>query len=188
MKGETMRNQWFTLAILLMVPITSQLFAQKPGGFYLGAGIGSSFVNTEVTDLDGDKLKIDENDFAYKFFGGLKLGRLWGIEGGYRNLGKAQTDISGVSVETKTKGWDVYGMGKITLVMVDVFAKGGAFFWKVDNKIGAESSDESGTDFAWGFGAGLNLGSLGVRAEWERFSVEDLDNLSMLSLSLTLGF
>lgn len=108
-----MRNQWFTLAMLLMVVSAGQLFAQKPGGFYVGAGIGSSFLNTEVTDLDGDKLKIDKNEFAYKFFGGLKLGRLWGVEGGYRNLGKAQTDISGVSVETKPKDGTFTAWGKL---------------------------------------------------------------------------
>lgn len=183
-----MRKQWFILVMMLIAVSAGRLFAQKPAGIYVGAGIGSSFLNTEIDDVDGEKLKIDKNDFAYKFFGGLKAGRFWGIEGGYRNLGKAQTNIRNVSVETKTKGWDIYGMGRITVVMVDVFAKAGAFFWKVDNQVGTESRDESGTDFAWGFGAGLRLGSMGVRAEWERFSVESRDNLSMLSLSVTLGF
>lgn len=183
-----MRNQWFTLALLLMVLIASPLFAKNSGGIYVGAGIGSSFLSTDITDLNGDRLKIDRNDFAYKFFGGLKLGGFWGIEGGYRNFGKAQTDIRGVSVATKTRGWDIYSMGRITVLRVDLFAKVGTFFWKVDNQVATESSTESGSNFTWGFGAGIRSGSLGMRAEWERFSVETRDNLSMLSVSLTLGF
>jgi hypothetical protein len=59
-------------------------------------------------------------------------------------------------------------------------------FWSRDGKIG--TLDDSGSDFFWGLGAGVHLGPLGVRAEWESVMIDDPDGLSMVSLSGTLGF
>jgi len=39
----------------------------------------------------------------------------------------------------------------------------------------------------WGVGATLRLGSMGVRAEWERFELEAYDRLSLLSLGVLFG-
>ncbi len=50
------------------------------------------------------------------------------------------------------------------------------------------TATESGTDFIWGLGAGVRLGPVGVRLEWESMEVQKPDNLTMLSLGATLGF
>jgi len=62
-------------------------------------------------------------------------------------------------------------------------------FWNQDVTIGSSSPvDDSGTDFLWGLGAGVHLGPIGVRGEWESVAISGPSSLSMLSLSATLGF
>ena len=78
-------------------------------------------------------------------------------------------------------------MGRLKISIVDVFAKAGAFFWKTEAG-GDVSGSNDGTAFLWGLGAGVRLGPIGVRLEWESMEVENPQNLSMLSLGATLGF
>ena len=44
-----------------------------------------------------------------------------------------------------------------------------------------------GYDFAWGLGAAIRLGGLGIRAEFERFEMEGDDNIMMLTAGVTFG-
>ena len=156
-------------------------------GFYVGAGIGNSFIATEVNDLENQAKKLDENATGYKFFGGVDLLGMLAVEGGYRNLGTVS--ISEYSFEAETKGWDVYGMGRIQVLgLVDLFAKAGMLFWKSESKLLENIVGKSGNDFAWGIGAGVHIGPIGARLEWENFQVEEPLTISMLSLSATYGF
>ena len=173
----------FPLLILLSV---SLLQAQE--GFYLGGSVGSSFVETKVEDLEEQDLKIDKNNFAYKIFGGLRLNEFLSAEGGYRNTGKAKTDIEDITLSTITYGWDVAAVGNIDILLITAFAKAGAFFWKTKTELLEEAVEENGTAFLWGFGAGINLGSIDVRVEWENLEVKETENLSMLTAGITFGF
>jgi hypothetical protein len=47
---------------------------------------------------------------------------------------------------------------------------------------------EDGNDLAYGVGAQFRLLSLAVRAEYEVFDVDRVDNLNMLSIGLTYTF
>lgn len=161
-------------------------------GFYIGAGIGNSFYGAEFTDLEDQANKLDENATGYKFFGGFSLPSIFAVEGGYRSLGTVSSSINDYEFESKTTGWDVYGMGRFEVLMIlDLFAKAGVFFWDTENVIVEEVLGNSGTAFAWGLGAGVHLGPVGVRLEWENFQLEETDvktTLSMLTLSATYGF
>jgi hypothetical protein len=80
-------------------------------------------------------------------------------------------------------------MGRLQIFnLIDLFAKAGAFFWKTENTLLEQTLGETGTAFAWGLGAGVHLGPIGVRIEWENFQVADPETLSMLSLGATFGF
>ena len=68
--------------------------------------------------------------------------------------------------------------------MVEVFAKAGYFFANRELSVGDIKDDDSSGEFAWGVGAGLSFGKLGVRAEWESLKVKDLENPSMLTASV----
>jgi hypothetical protein len=169
---------------MLIVCFSGTLQAQD---WYIGAGIGNTFIATEFQDAEDQLQKLDENSTGYKFFAGVTTPFPIGIEGGYRNLGTVT--LSQFEFESKTTGWDVYAMGRFEILMiVDVFAKAGMFFWKTEDKFVENIISESGSDFAWGIGAGVHLGPVGVRLEWENFQVADPVSLSMLSLSATYGF
>ena len=174
--------------ILILIAVFFSLTGVQAQGFYVGAGIGNSFIATEVNDLENQAKSLDENATGYKFFGGLDLMGFLAVEGGYRNLGTIS--ISEYSFEAETKGWDVYAMGRIQIFdLVDLFAKAGYFSWKTESSLlGDLQGDETGRDFAWGVGAGVHLGPIGARLEWENFVVEDPLSISMISLSATYGF
>ena len=176
-----------TVIYIILIFVMSSIGIVQAQGWYLGAGIGNSFFATEVEAVENEVKKLDEHATGYKFFAGLTTPTILGIEGGYRSLGKVT--VSNYEFESKITGWDVYGMGRFEiLAIVDLFAKAGMFFWKSESVLVGNVFGESGSDFAWGIGAGVHLGPLGVRLEWENFQVQDPVTISMLSLSATYGF
>jgi len=96
--------------------------------------------------------------------------------------------VSGQTFDSKTTGWDVEALGRLQVAIIDLFGKAGAMFWSRDLTLLGSSHDDSGTDFFWGLGAGVHLGAIGARLEWESVEGGGADNLSMVSLSATLGF
>jgi opacity protein-like surface antigen len=154
-----------------------------PGYPYVGAGLGVSFIDTEIQDVSSSDLKIDGNDFAYKFLAGYRW-RLLGVEGDYRNLGEVQGEGAADSLSVSPTSWDVFGMVYFTVAMVDIFGKVGVSFNSIDTVV----DDVNETEFAWGLGAGLSLGRFGVRAEYESLGNSGPESLSMLSASALLNF
>jgi opacity protein-like surface antigen len=157
-------------------------------GLYIGAGIGNSFFSSDVQDATDQITEIDENSTAWKIFGGLHGPRIIGVEGGYRDFGKVESTVSGESFESKTTGWDIEALGRIEITIVDIFAKAGILFLNTDFQAGNEGGDNNDTAFLWGIGAGVHLGPLGARLEWESAETDNVDNLSMVTLSATFGF
>ena len=172
------------VVLTLIISSFGSLYAQ---GFYIGGGIGNTFYATEIEEVGNQVSSLDENATGYKFFGGFSTPTIFGIEGGYRNLGTIT--VSNFSFETETTGWDVYGMARLELLLIlDLFAKAGVFFWESESVLVEQVIGNSGTSFAWGLGAGVHLGPLGVRLEWENFQVADPESISMISASATFGF
>jgi OOP family OmpA-OmpF porin len=161
-------------------------FAQ---GLYIGGGVGSSFVEANPKDLGGEELKLDKTGFAYKLFAGVKIIKFLGVEGGYRSVGNIKDKSQDVEIESNTKGFDVFAVGRYEFVIAEVFAKAGYFFYDTELKTSLDVPDfkESNNDFAWGLGAGLKFGKIGVRAEWENFNAKDMKNLSMVTAGLTFS-
>ena len=179
-----MRNLIGVMTALIVLSFGS-LSAQD---FYVGAGIGNTFYGTEWT-LQDEVKKLDENSTGYKFFAGFSTPLIFSVEGGYRHFGTIEAKELNLTFESETSGWDVYGMARFeVLYILDLFAKAGMLFWKTENRLIAETLDESGSGFAWGVGAGVGLGPIGVRLEFENFQIEDPLTISMLSLSATYGF
>jgi hypothetical protein len=176
-------------AVIVLVVCSSTAFAQvKQQSFYFGAGIGNTFFSSEIDDALDEIQEIDENSTGWKIFGGFRGPKIIGIEGGYRDFGEVGANVSGETFETKTTGWDVEALGRLEISVVDVFGKAGVMFWSTDASLGSDTSDESGTDFLWGIGAGARLGPVGARLEWESVEIGGPVNLSMVTLSATLGF
>lgn len=180
-----MVNKILSKTILLFLLLTFGVSAQ---GIYLGAGIGNTFFSSEIDDALDQAKEINENSTAWKIFGGYHLTDFLNIEGGYRSFGPISSKISSSLFETKTTGWDVEAVGRLKIVIIDLFAKAGAMFWSTNSTYLGQSHDESGTDFFYGLGAGVHIGPVGARLEWESVAISGPANLSMVSLSATIGF
>ena len=174
-----------TATMVLLGLVTSDGAAK---GMYLGAGIGNSFFSSDIRDAGDQIQNIDENSTAWKIFGGFSGSRFIGLEGGYRSFGTVSSTISEQLFESETSGWDIEALGRVQIAIIDLFAKAGAMFWSHDVTVLGQTFDESGTDFFWGLGAGVHLGPIGARLEWETVEGGGPDNLSMVSISATLGF
>lgn len=179
-----MKQRILITAFYIIIAATAG-FAQ---GLYLGAGIGNTYYNTEIGEAIDQAQEISENSTAWKLFAGFQLSEFLNVEGGYRNFGSISTEIEDVTFESKTSGWDVEALGRVKVSMIDIFAKAGIMFWSNDLSFIGENFEETGSDFLWGVGVGVHLGSIGVRAEWESITIGDPNSLSMVSLSATLGF
>lgn len=180
-----MKNWIVVVFVFLALLINTPSWSQVPGKLYLGGSVGSSSIETKTTSIGNEDLKIDKNGFAYKILAGYKSPKLIGLEVDYRNLGTVKNKLLGTEFESNVKGFDIFVTGTLNFAFLEVFAKAGYFFWSSELKGGNFSQKTDDGDFVWGVGAGLGLGKLGVRAEWEMFNVGDLENLSMLSAGIT---
>lgn len=177
-----MRISTIACVTLMMLIGLNELRAQD--GLYFGGSVGPSFVNTSITDIDLEDITIDGQDMAYKIYAGYKLPAFLALEGGYRNLGKVSDDVS----ELNSQGWDLNAKANLSLGPVQFFGKAGAFF----NNVKVTFADpihpdinENNTKFMFGFGAGLNVQRLGLRAEWESLALGSDNNVSMLTGGIT---
>jgi len=183
-----MRTLFMIIAMLFIVS-AANVQAQD---FYVGASIGNTFIGADLSKVEEQAGEINENSTGYKFFGGVSFPAIFGIEGGYRKLGTLKVDE--FAFETETAGWDVYGMGRLQVLgLIDLFAKAGWLFWKTESSlIEASLGNETGSDFAWGLGAGVHLGPIGVRLEYENFNIDNPQDIpitiSTLMLGATFGF
>lgn len=180
-----MFNKILTKTILLFILLTFGVSAQ---GIYLGAGIGNTFFSSEIDDALDQAKEIDENSTAWKIFVGYHVTDFLNVEGGYRSFGSISSDISSSLFETKTAGWDVEAVGRLKIAIIDLFAKAGVMFSTTDVTFLQQSVSDSSTDFLYGLGVGVHLGPIGARLEWESIAVSGPTNLSMVSLSATIGF
>lgn len=172
----------FIRVLLISLIGMTELSAQ--GGLYFGGNIGSSYINKSITDIDVQDIKIDGKDMAYKIYAGYKLPSFLAIEGGYRDLGSVSQDL----LDLNNSGWDLNAKGDISLGPLHVFAKAGAFF----NNVKVTFQDpihpdinKNNTKFMFGFGAGLTIKNIGIRAEWESLDLSKENKVSMLTAGIT---
>ena len=121
-----MRYKITTITFISLLLLSTGTFAQ---GIYLGAGIGNTFFSSDIEDALDEVKEISENSTAWKIFAGYHLTDFLNIEGGYRSFGKISTTISSSVFESKTTGLDIEAVGRLKIVIIDLFAKAGAMFW-----------------------------------------------------------
>jgi len=189
MKTKLVWKIWLS-GVLIVAPLG---FAQAgESGGYLGGSIGTAAFDVVIDDSIPNAPAFDEEDFAWKVFGGYNFGITpvfdLGIEGGYVNLGNPSGDVAGLAVSLEPTGWDIFGVIGFDIGPVGVFGKVGYLYWDVEGVIDGVSGSIDGNDVAYGAGLRFNLASLEIRGEYELFDIEDADDVSMWSLGLAYHF
>ena len=170
------------LALLSMAGTAS---AGKETGPYIGGSLGWSAIDVSSDDLDSD---YDDDDLGYKIFAGYNLGVIplldLAVEGSYVDFGKASSSqITEQDVEIT--GWDLFGVAALNLGPVGVFGKVGQIWWDRESNI--SQIDESGNDMAYGIGLRFQIGSVGIRGEYEYFDLDKTD-VGMFSVGASWTF
>jgi outer membrane immunogenic protein len=187
--------------VMILVAAALMLFSAQSKadtGLYIGGSIGQAGIELS----DGDPVlptSLDEDDLGYKLFAGYN----WqftilslGVEAGYVNFGKPSGDVPGIGVlEVETTGLNAFGILGVQLGPIGVFGKYGVMSWDADatiDGIGDPGGSIDGSEPMYGIGAKIDIGSLGVRLEYEAIDL-DADGVSesdvnMISLGLTWTF
>lgn len=188
--STTLDRGWFRLFALLALCFALSLAAapsHADSGFYAGGSVGSATVEDDVDDVNLGDFKFDDNDFAWKAFAGynfeLALFDL-AVEGGYVDFG-SQSDND---IKVQADALDLFGVIGVDIGPIGVFAKAGVINWDTDVRAFGLKVSDDGTDPAYGVGARFMLGSLEIRAEYEYFDIEDIDDTYLLSAGLAWTF
>lgn len=168
--------------LIILISISQETTAQS---IRIGGGVGNTFADHNVSNINGNDFKLSDSALAWKVFAGVGKDFL-GVEGGYRSLGKVKASDGSYDYESKITGWDVAVRGKIQIGPIFGFAKAGAFWAKYDNSGSGvqQPGSENETKFLWGFGAGIIISeSFEIKLEWEAMDISSDAHLSTLGLT-----
>ncbi|MEX0735222.1 MAG: porin family protein [Steroidobacteraceae bacterium] len=170
-------------------------FLDNDEGFYAGGGVGQFDIEIDDFDDVGTTVdRYDSDDTAWKAFAGWRANKWLGLELAYINLGSPEDEIvPDTFLTVETDGFAPYITGTIPLGFFEFFAKAGYYWYQVDARVvsplGTASDSDSGSDFTWSAGVGLNFFErFNVRLEYEQFDFEDVDNSNALWLTGAVRF
>lgn len=177
-----------------VVLLSANIAQAADNGFYLGGGItqtsfdtSSDFVQDAPDDFD-----LDDDDNGYKLIAGIRPLDWFAVEANYVDFGSVTGGDNILGGQFELTGFDAFAVGFISVPFIDIFGKVGAIRWDADARVSIAGDDfsasESGTDFAYGGGVQARLGSLAGRLEYERFEVDDTDEVAMITLGVTYTF
>lgn len=150
-------------------------------GFYLGASVGRSNV-----DIKQGPVRLNDDDTGFKLIAGLRPLDWLGVELNYVDFGKAKNS----TYQAEGNAISAFAVGFLPVGPVDLFAKAGLV--NSDTKVKlrglGDAFKSDGTDLAYGVGVQFRLLSLSVRAEYEVFDVDHLDDLNLFSIGATYTF
>jgi hypothetical protein len=167
--------------------------AKAADGFYIGAGAGAATFRENF-----DVGKVESGDVAYKGFIGWRFDAIpvidLAVEGAYTDFGQpSQRTAPGSSAlaantNIKLRGPSLAGLLILPIGPLDLYGKGGVIDWKAEQSVGGSTTNRSGTDSFYGVGLGVLIGRLGLRAEYERFQIKDLDRVDLATVSILWQF
>jgi len=174
------------IAPIAVVCISLSISPAHAGGVYVGGGVGTASIEDSPGNPNG--MPFNESDAAFKVFGGYRFDLLpivsLSAEAGYRNLGKPKTAVA----EYKVDGFDYGALAGVGLGPVEMFARVGGMHYNLDKTSGGTKTSFDGSAPVYGVGARLSVFGIGVRAEYEKIDIKELDNAHMISVSAFYQF
>ena len=164
--------------------------AAADNGFYIGAGITQTNFDIDL-EADGEEVSGDADDNGYKLIVGYRPLDWFAVEANYGDIGGLDED--GAEISSTVLSVNALLLAEVGIV--DLYARLG--YANLDTEIsvsGVGSISDDNWEPVYGAGVGVHFGSLGVRAEYERFNTELFDlaeletDVDTLSLSFTYTF
>ncbi|MGX9462430.1 OmpA family protein [Shewanella sp. A14] len=184
-----MKNTLKVVLLTSMLPFAASA-AQELTPWYVGGGLG---VNNYEPSCDQKTMKVcgEDDPYAWDVFGGYLFNDYFGIELGYRDLGRAEwTDYSNKRNDVGTKGVTLGLVGFYPLAdKWSLSAEAGAFNYLVSNKkeYNTEYYSDSGIAPYIGAGVGYNFtDNLKLQAKYRRY--ENLDEEKWNTLSMESNY
>lgn len=176
-----------TGTLLTAALASGSALAGTDSGFYLGAGVGQASVG-DISIDGGPDVSFDGDDTGYKAIVGFNFGWIplvdLAVEGSYYDFG--EPDDRGIEVDADALA--AFGVAGVNLGPIGVFGKVGVVNWDATASGEEGSADDDGTDPAYGIGARFQIGSFQIRAEYELFDIDAVDDADFLSASLLYTF
>ncbi|MGH8692001.1 MAG: outer membrane beta-barrel protein [Burkholderiales bacterium] len=171
-KGRTM------LAVVGLAALTAAGPAvAQDTGLYLGGSFGTAEFADTCTNLNLAS-GCRDHDEAWRAFGGYRFSRYLALELGFADLGtvSASGDLGTglITEELQTRAFDLVAVVTVPIVnRLSGFGKLGMYRAKTSHEVvsgqGTAQSHDQGSGITYGAGLGLDLGSLGLRLEWQRW-------------------
>jgi predicted porin len=176
-----------TVAALAAIGGTSSAMAAEG---LVGPYIGGSILQARFDQDNFDSADLDKDDISFKVFGGYKFTPMFGLEAAYTNFGSSDAPSLGTAGPFKAEAEAFSGFGVLTFPVgpIELFGKAGMSRIDADGNVGAVTFSDKSWEFAYGAGAQLNFGNLGVRAEYERVDTDVIGDLDVISLGFVLHF
>jgi hypothetical protein len=164
-------------------------------GLYAGVGLGQSQIAV-------DSLDFKATDFGWKAVVGVRAVDLFGAEAEYVNLGRPHALDAAGHVSTHASGPAVFAIAYLPnpVPNLDLFGKAGIANIQQTASVSLGSGGSgcvagitcdglstTTSEFAWGLGAQLRYGSLGVRAEVEQYRASG-GNLNFATVGIYWSF
>lgn len=178
--------QRWIIALAMLTTAAGVAFADEERGAYVGAGVGQ--FNIELRDVGTAGEDFDQDDTAFRVFGGWRFSPNFALELAYADLGNPSENISGVNLDVEVTGFAPYIVFTAPVGVLEFYTKLGYFFYdfEVTGSAGGFSTSGSGSDedfvYTLGLGAVL-LDQLNIRFEYETLEVSDSDDATAFWLS-----
>jgi outer membrane immunogenic protein len=185
--SKTRTNLLASLLGLAIFSLSATAFADS--GAFIGGSVGTASVSVD----DGFGESFDEDDFAWKVYGGYAFDLPvvdFGLEIGYFDLGSAEGDLLGEPAGVSVSGYEAFGLIGFNLGPVGIFGKAGIAAWDADVFFDAldERGSVDGSDPAYGVGLRFMFGSLEFRGEYEVIDIAEAEDVYMATLGLVWRF
>lgn len=183
--------------------IASTAAQAADNGVYVGASLGQISIEQRkdfVDDIDTTRVAFDSDGMGYKVLIGVRPLDWLGVEGSYTNFGDQEDTLRRTLASTNTtisqdgefQGYGLSGflVGYIPIGPVDIFGKAGLVSWDTKTKVADELDwlRKDGNDLAYGVGVQFRLLSLGLRAEYEVFDLDGIEDANFVSIGVTYTF
>jgi hypothetical protein len=148
-------------------------------GLYIGGSLGQS-----EEHFDASTYFVRSDDTAYKIEAGFRPLDVIAGEVDYVSFGRASGGVN----YADTYGVGVFALGYLPIPVVDVYGRLGVVNWRTNVTSPYESFRRTGSDLAYGAGAGMSWGSLGVRLEYELYDVAHANTMNLATVGVTWSF